>query len=326
MVFDKQADAPVSFFPVPPIMLFPNALGTFSVHLWQGGDFVLYTKSGQRFTEAHRRRLHDNGVKEIFVKSNEKPLYEKYLEENLGSILQDETLPASQRSRIFYEASEAVVRDIFVQKLPATIPQASFERIRSIVSNSIEFLADNGSLAALAPFISHDYKTYTHCMHVFIFTVAILNTFSLGEQELFECGLGAMLHDVGKTRIPRSILNKRGSLTAEERQRIMSHPMHGISMCTQLPLSQNTINCILFHHEKMDGSGYPAGLSGPDIPLPVRVITISDIYDALTTARPYADAMPPYEALTLMRHEMREHLDMDVFKRLVAVLGGAEII
>ncbi len=307
-------------------MLFPNALGTFSVHLWQGGDFVLYTKSGQRFTEAHRRRLHDNGVKEIFVKSNEKPLYEKYLEENLGSILQDETLPASQRSRIFYEASEAVVRDIFVQKLPATIPQASFERIRSIVSNSIEFLADNGSLAALAPFISHDYKTYTHCMHVFIFTVAILNTFSLGEQELFECGLGAMLHDVGKTRIPRSILNKRGSLTAEERQRIMSHPMHGISMCTQLPLSQNTINCILFHHEKMDGSGYPAGLSGPDIPLPVRVITISDIYDALTTARPYADAMPPYEALTLMRHEMREHLDMDVFKRLVAVLGGAEII
>lgn len=326
MVASKQADGPVSFFPVPPIMLFPNAMGTFSVHLWQGGDFVLYTRSGQRFSETHRKRLHDNGVKEVYVQSAEKHLYEEFLEQNLGKILQDENLPASERSRIFYEASESVVKDIFVKKLPASIPHEHFERIRSIVSNSIDFLAHNGSLAALAPFISHDYKTYTHCMHVFIFTVAILNTYSLSEKELFECGLGAMLHDVGKTRIPRSILNKRGSLTTEERDKIMSHPMHGISMCTQLPLSQNTINCILFHHEKMDGSGYPAGLAGPDIPLPVRVITISDIYDALTTARPYADAMPPYEALTLMRHEMREHLDMDVFKRLVAVLGGAAII
>ncbi|WP_018126048.1 HD-GYP domain-containing protein [Desulfovibrio oxyclinae] len=307
-------------------MLFPDTMGTFSVYLWQGGDFVLYTRSGQQFTEMHRNRLHGNGVKEVYVQSGEKSRYDAYVEENLGRILQDDSLPASERSRVFYEASSAVVQDIFVSKLPATLPRAHFDRVRSIVSNSIEFLAHNDSLSALAPFISHDYKTYTHCMHVFIFTVTILNTFSLDETELFECGLGALLHDVGKTRIPRKVLNKRGSLTRDERREIMNHPMHGISMCTRLPLSQNTINCILFHHEKMDGSGYPAGLSGPDIPLPVRVIAVADIYDALTTARPYADAMAPYEALTLMRHEMREHLDMTVFKRLVAVLGGAEII
>jgi HD-GYP domain-containing protein (c-di-GMP phosphodiesterase class II) len=91
-------------------------------------------------------------------------------------------------------------------------------------------------------------------------------------------------------------------------------------------MTQNTINCILFHHEKLDGSGYPAGLRRESIPLPVRIISVSDIYDALTTARPYAEAMPPYEALTLIRHEMRDGVDMDIFKRFVAVLSGADMI
>ncbi len=97
-------------------------------------------------------------------------------------------------------------------------------------------------------------------------------------------------------------------------------------MCAHLPMTQNTINCILFHHEKLDGTGYPAGLKGDTIPLPVRIISMADIYDALTTARPYAEAMPPYEALTLIRHEMREEVDMNIFKRFVAVLSGADMI
>lgn len=322
----KETEKPVSFFPVSPSMIFPEALGTFSVYLWQGGDFVLYTKSGQTFSNRHRERLLMSGVKEVYVQSSEKPSYDKYVEENLGSILLNENLPPEEKSKVFYDASSSVINEIFSQKLPSSIRSTQFERISSIVKDSIQFLSEGKSLSAIAPFISHDYKTYTHCLHVFIFTVTMLHTYGMGEQDLFECGLGALLHDIGKTRIPPRILNKRGSLTTDERTVIMEHPLYGVSLCAHIPLTQNSINCILFHHEKMDGSGYPAGLQGTDIPVAVRVIAVADIYDALTTARPYADAMPPYEALTLMRHEMRSHLDMDVFKRLVAVLGGAQII
>nr|WP_147822650.1 HD-GYP domain-containing protein [Salidesulfovibrio onnuriiensis] len=307
-------------------MLFPDALGCFSVYLWQGGDFVLYTRSGQRFTSRHREILHNNGVKEVYVQSDEKPDFDKYLEDNLGSILVNDALPLEDRSSVFYEASSGVVEEVFRSKLPSALNESYFRRVSSIVESSIRFLAEAHSLSAIAPFISHDYKTYTHCIHVFIFTVAILNTYGLPERELFECGLGAMLHDLGKTNISKSILNKRGPLTQDERAIVKGHPLHGVSMCSMLPLSQNSINCILFHHEKLDGSGYPAGLSGEDIPLPVRAIAVADIYDALTTARPYAEAMLPYEALNLMRREMHEELDMEVFKRFVAVLGGADML
>lgn len=322
----SRAARPVSYFPVSPVMLFPEALGEFSVYLWQGGDFVLYTRSGQKFTVRHRKMLHDNGVNEVYVRSSEKLQYEQYIEHNLGGILLDESLPIKIRSRVFYEASAVVMEEVFDNRLPAALRAKHFQRVSEIVKSSIQFLASDESLSTIAPFISHDYKTYTHCMHVFIYSVAVFQTYGMSKTEIFECALGAMLHDLGKSRIPRRILNKRGALTTAERAVIKEHPVHGVSMCAHLPMSQNTINCILFHHEKMDGTGYPAGLKGENLPLPVRIISMADVYDALTTERPYAKAIAPYEALTLMRHDMRQALDMTIFKRFVAVLSGADMI
>ncbi len=323
---NTRAARPVSYFPVSPVMLFPEALGDFSVYLWQGGDFVLYTKSGQRFSLQHRQMLHKNDVKDVYIQSSEKPQYEKYIERNLGSILLNEDLPIEMRSNVFYEASTVVMQDVFDSKLPTGLRARHFDRITDIVKNSIKFLASDNSLKAVAPFISHDYQTFTHCMHVFIYSVAVFQNSDMSDNEIFECGLGALLHDVGKAKIPHSILNKRGSLTQAEREIIKEHPIHGVSMCAHLPLTQNTINCILFHHEKLDGTGYPAGLKTDNIPMPVRIISLADVYDALTTERPYAEAMEPYAALTLMRHDMRDGLDMNVFKRFVTVLSGADIL
>ncbi|BDQ37924.1 HD family phosphohydrolase [Pseudodesulfovibrio nedwellii] len=321
-----SAARPVSYFPVPPVMIFPEVLGEFSVYLWQGGDFVLYTASGQKFTTRHRQVLHKNGIKEIYIQGAEKPQYEKYIERNLGKILQDENLPIEARTKIFYEAANVVMQNVFDRKLPSALRARHFDRIADVVKNSIKFLAADNSLSSVAPFISHDYKTYTHCMQVFIYSVALFQTYEMNDHEVFEFGLGALLHDVGKAKIPKRILNKRGPLTQAEREIIKEHPVHGVSMCAHLPMTQNTINCILFHHETMDGKGYPSGIKGDNVPMPVRIITLADIYDALTTNRPYAEAMQPYEALSLIRNEMRENVDMKVFKRFVAILSGADMI
>lgn len=287
---------------------------------------MLYNASGQKFTLRQKQDLHESGIQEVYIRGSEKSLYEKYIERNLGSILLDESMPIEVRTKVFYEASALVVQDVFDRKLPSGLRARHFDRITNVVKSSIKFLAEEQSLAAVAPFISHDYKTYTHCMHVFIYSVAMFHTYDMTESEIFEFGLGALLHDVGKARIPTRILNKRGPLTQAEREIIKEHPVHGVSMCAHLPLTQNTINCILFHHETLDGSGYPAGLKGDNLPLAVRVITLADIYDALTTNRPYAEAMEPYEALSLIRNDMRESIDMSVFKRFVAILSGADIV
>ncbi|WP_229590932.1 HD-GYP domain-containing protein [Pseudodesulfovibrio sediminis] len=287
---------------------------------------MLYTASGQKFTSQHLHFLEKNGIKDIYIQGSEKQQYQRYVEQNLGKILMDESMPLESRTKAFYEASTMVMQDVFDKKLPSGMRARHFDRITDIVKNSINFLSVDNSLSALGPFISHDYKTYTHCMHVFVYSVAVFHTYDMGDQEIFEYGLGALLHDVGKAKIPKRILNKRGPLTQAEREIIKEHPVHGVSMCAHLPMTQNTVNCILFHHEKIDGSGYPSGLRNDSLPSPVRIVSLADIYDALTSQRPYAEAMEPYEALSLIRDDMRDNVDMNVFKRFVAVLSGADML
>jgi len=93
-----------------------------------------------------------------------------------------------------------------------------------------------------------------------------------------------------------------------------------------IPLDQQTIHCILFHHEHCDGSGYPAGLSGSNIPFPVRVVSVANYYDILTSRGIDGARLTPFEALARMKEEMKEKIDMDVFKQLVLVVSGAGLV
>lgn len=315
-----------AFFSVSPLMIFPSVMGTFSVYLRQGREFVLYTSAEEVFTERHKRMLYDNGVHEVYVRCEHKGQYSRYVEDNLGSILLDENLPLQERAGLFYNASTEVLQDVFEARLPGGIGNAYYERVTNFVSKSLKFLCLENGLKAVGEFIAHDYKTYSHCVNVFVYTTTLLHTYDFDEDAIVRCGVGAMLHDVGKTRIPRLILDKPGKLDPDERRIINRHPTLGLASCTMMPLSQEAMNIILFHHEKMNGSGYPAGLMADEIPLPVRVVTIADIYDALTSDRPYAKARKPFEVLDMMRSTMANDLDMDVFKRFIMLLSGAHMV
>ncbi|GFM36975.1 HD-GYP domain-containing protein [Desulfovibrio psychrotolerans] len=314
------------FFSVSPLMIFPSVMGSFSVYLRQGSEYVLYTGAEEVFTERHKRVLYENGVREVFVRQKHKESYTRYVEENLGHILLDDSIPLRERAGLFYKVSAEALEDVFESRLPGKVGEEQYDRIHSFVNQAVRFLCLENSLKAVGEFIAHDYKTYTHCVNVFVYTTTLLQTYGLDEEMLVRCGIGAMLHDVGKTRIPRLILNKPGKLDPDERRIISKHPTLGLASCTRMPLAQEAMNIILFHHEKMNGSGYPAGLMAEEIPLPVRVVTIADIYDALTSDRPYADARRPFEVLELMRATMAQDLDMEVFKRFIMMLSGARLV
>ncbi len=215
---------------------------------------------------------------------------------------------------------------MFERKLPRSLKRATFDRILALVTEGISFLTLENSLKTVASLVAHDYHTYSHSLHVFVYSQAILQSYGFDEESLVQFGLGAMLHDIGKTFVNPDILAKPGTLTPDERIEVNRHPVFGVGACTLMPLSQDAINCILFHHEKLDGSGYPCGLAGGEIPLPVRAITIADIYDALTSNRPYAPAMNAFQVLRLMMNEMREQIDLDIFKRFVMILSGANVV
>jgi putative two-component system response regulator len=119
-----------------------------------------------------------------------------------------------------------------------------------------------------------------------------------GEEDLKDLRLACWLHDIGKISVPESILLKPGHLNAEETKMIREHPVIGERMCAPIKSLRSILPVIRHHHEKMDGSGYPDGLSGEAIPLKARILQIADIYDALTTHRPYRGALSPEEAFT----------------------------
>jgi HD-GYP domain-containing protein (c-di-GMP phosphodiesterase class II) len=200
------------------------------------------------------------------------------------------------------------------------------DRVVEMVRQSTSFLKGESSLNRIGALISHDYQTYSHSLHVFVYSTVILQTYDLSEKDLIDVGIGAVLHDLGKKTIPHEIIFKAGALTPEERSIVNSHPVKGVAMCSHLPLSKMVTDCILFHHEKMDGTGYPTGLVADDIPLPVRALAVCDVYDALTTNRPYSEARTPFESLRLMHNSMQSQLDRDVLKRLILILSGASLV
>ena len=315
-----------SFFPVSPLLLFPKTHGKFSVFLRQDKDFVLYADQGERFTEENRQRLYDLGVKEVYVLGKQRERFERYVEDNLGNILANEEVPVAERAGIFYDASISIVKNVFSTRLPSSLSRRQFQSIADFVRQSAKFLSAKDVLKSLGSLISHDYKVYRHSVNVFVFTMSILQTYKPSERVLLDTGLGAILHDIGKLHIPKEILDSPIKLSEGNEEIFRTHPVKGVAMCASLPLSVDVINAILFHHERMDGSGYPSGISGEAIPLPVQVLAVANAYETLIAGRPHTKGLTPYQALRVLSEDQKGAFDPEAVKRLVLVLSGADMM
>jgi len=178
-----------------------------------------------------------------------------------------------------------------------------------------------GILFALAQAVEQrDHHTAGHCERLAFISVALGIAMRLDRDSLLSLYRGGYLHDVGKVGIPDSILLNPGKLTAEQWVVMRSHAVRGEEICRHMKTLQPVLPVIRHHHEKWDGSGYPDGLRGPQIPLLARVLQIADIYDALTNPRPYKPAYTPARALEIIRDETargwRDREVVEVFLRV----------
>src|SRR5258706_3053541 len=151
-----------------------------------------------------------------------------------------------------------------------------------------------------------DSYTQGHVERVSRLAVRLGQHLDLEDEEIDSLRKGGILHDIGKIGVPDKILNKAGPLTTEERTIIRMHPGQGAKICEKLKSIKRAIPVIRHHHERMDGTGYPDQLSGDEIPLLARIMTIVDIYDALTTTRSYRKRLPPEVALEIMWEEAKK--------------------
>ncbi len=183
-----------------------------------------------------------------------------------------------------------------------------------------------GALAALVSAIdARDPYTRGHSLRVGHLAATLGMVMGLPPEQQHSLQVGGFLHDIGKIGVRDDVLLKPGRLEADERAAIEKHPTIGHEILAEVGLAPDVLAGVVFHHERLDGSGYPLGLVGEAIPITARVIMVADFYDALVTDRPYRAGLPPEDALTIMQDEVhRGKLDGDVMDALRRVKDGWE--
>lgn len=173
--------------------------------------------------------------------------------------------------------------------------------------------ADEATLLSLAQTIElKDPYTRGHCDRVARYSLMIAEALNLSEQTKVQIKYGSWLHDCGKIGVPEAILNKKRPLNEKEMEIIKNHPRWGADVARQAQLSEIVVNIILYHHERYDGQGYPTGLKGKNIPLEARIVAVSDIYDALTTDRPYRKGYSQKKAMGIMSSMKGDDVDSEI--------------
>ena len=177
-----------------------------------------------------------------------------------------------------------------------------FNEATPLVGEFIDSVFRNESAAAaISKLKAFDEYTYTHCINVSILAVILGKRLGYSRDRLEVLGIAGLFHDVGKSVIPDSIINKPDKLTDEEMNVMRTHPLRGYQILKdQSGISDEVLRGCLEHHEKFDGSGYPRGLKGDQISDFSRLLTVVDVYDALTSKRVYKNPMPPGKVLAMM--------------------------
>ena len=282
--------------------------------------YILYKGRQTPFSEEKRNFLIGNGISTLYIRQSDGEVYWKYVSENIDELMTAPEITVDEKSKIIYDASSAVVKRLFAE--PSS--RLHIERSLQLVESTVKFLtSDQWNFHNLLRIFSYDYTLYTHSVNVCAMGVALARAIGITDhEELSSIGHGMLLHDIGKSQIPLTIINKQGMLSSDEMAEIRRHPLHGVELIKLNPrvLTQSR-EIILHHHEKLNGSGYPHGLRGTEIPLSTRIATLVDIFDALTTRRPYRKALRAYSALRIMRDEMSQELDFSLFRALITALA-----
>jgi len=172
---------------------------------------------------------------------------------------------------------------------------------------------------------ARDPYTHGHCERLSEISALLGERLRLSEEEITALRRAGVVHDIGKVAVPDSILLKRGRLTPEEEKILREHPVAGERICAPLRTFGRVLPIIRHHHEKQNGTGYPDGLKGDAIPLTARLLQIVDVYDALTTERPYHVARAPADAVAEMESEVQrgwwDAQLLEEFKKLLSEDG-----
>ncbi len=199
----------------------------------------------------------------------------------------------------------------------------SIDGIKQVIEDMMRVIYDNPhTLYCMTELMGTDMYTYNHSAEVAVLSMLVAKSMKLNDTFIKKIGVGAMLHDIGKMNIPAELLNKVETLNQDEMKQVKEHVQIGYDLLKDNDfISPISRQIVLLHHEKLNGAGYPYKLSGDEIPIHVRIVTLCDIFNAISSNRAYKGRINADEALETIRAEAIYELDRDIYYHLLKVVN-----
>ncbi|GAB5402925.1 MAG: HD domain-containing protein [Aureliella sp.] len=290
------------------------------VYLCSSSDAVpvLFFAGSETAARGRLPKLDPSLSEKLFIDQSDSTKYQEYLEANWRDIVARDDLPPVGRVGVMSDVMRQVLSSEFARGDVAKIMSASKE----LGASTCEVIADSPlAVCQLLSVLHHDYGTFTHSTNVAIFAVLLARQLGYSGTDLDNIAVGGLVHDLGKLRIASSILNKPGRLSDEEFRIVQEHPTVGYrELCKQPDISFDQLMMVYQHHEKMNGSGYPVGCSGDEIHDWAKICTVVDVYEALTSNRPYRKPASRDTALAILNNGDGTEFDSEILKCWRAVL------
>lgn len=250
---------------------------------------ILFCSAKNSLDSSSIRRLQMEGVTKLYISADEKEIYQEYLRENWRNLFADAN--KSQLDRVSVMAE--VIRDVLEEQFSSGCTDSIIISCKEFGAHTAEALGREPIVVKeLAKVIHHDYGTFTHSANVAAYAVVLARALGYTRADLEEIAVGGLIHDLGKLEISNRILNKPGKLTEEEFNEVRKHPGLGLQrVANRADLTTGQFMMIYQHHERCNGSGYPVGCTLDEIHPWARLCAIVDVYEALTSVRPYRPPM-----------------------------------
>ncbi len=246
-----------------------------------------------------------------------------FSERQLTSLLaqSDEQMSPRDKAELLYNSAATITRHVITD-----ISQETLMEVDSLIGAMVSYLVPNRSaFSTLFSVMLHDFTLYTHSLNVAVYSLGLaISTGITNHKDLKNLGIAAILHDLGKAKIPDEIISKPSALSPEEWAVMRQHPQMGVELLSKLSGLAGVVSTVVAqHHERLDGSGYPAGLRGSQLHRFSTIVALADCYDALTCERSHRAPLIPFKALSVLKAEVvtAGKLDQTVFAALVRLLA-----
>ena len=286
--------------PISMATLSPQALLGVDIYLKSSQESVpvLFYSSDELPDLSRLEPYVNQGVNKLFIDSSDRAKYQSYLRENWRDLISDDSMPITNRVAVMSEVMRDVLSEEFVSGDTESIVLAS----QQLGFGTCDLVSDNPVVARqLYNVLHHDYATFTHCTNVSLYAVVLARALGYRGEELTQIAIGGLIHDLGKLQIDERILTKPGRLDEFEFREIQKHPITGyVEICNRDDINFGQAMMAYQHHERLNGQGYPVGIRGDEIHPWAKICAVVDVYEALTSHRPYRLPMSHKTALSVL--------------------------